>query len=165
MTGSYTNSQAIRIISPETKAISWCESAYFQSVLLEKGRTVKSTYSPLKIIDFTCIINGSTLKGRNEAVKRILNAATKLPIPISPQRGIYMFPTAAAKSQQCIWLAFEHIKGYEERNGMTYIEFNDGTGLFTEASLNTIDSQYKRTSHLIVQLNRKILFGRERNNR
>ena len=164
MTVNYTDSHGIRLISPETKAVSWSDSAYFQSEMLEKEKTVKSKYSPLKIIDFTCMINGSTLKGRNEAVKRILNAATKLPVPISPQRGIYMFPTAAAKSPQCIWLAFEHIKGYEERNAMTYIEFNDGTGLFTEASLNTIDSQYKRTSHLIVQLNRKILFGRERNN-
>lgn len=152
------------IISPETKAMIKVDSPYYRTKIVEGSTAKLSVHWPEQIIDYSCLIHGADLKGRRKSVQTILDSAIKLPIPIVPSSfAIFMFPTASVKSKDCVWLAFHHIKFFQQQGNQTYIGFYDNTGIYVNASERTIDSQYKRTSQLIVHFNRRTLFGNNQN--
>lgn len=144
----------------QTKAIMNKESGYYRSRILEGKRERYAIHKPEQIIENNCLIYGSTLEGRKAAVKDILKSSSKLPIPIAPERGLYMIPTASAKKMDCVWVAYHHIDFYEQRDDKTYIAFTDGSGIYVNTSVSTFDMQYKRMSQVIVHLNRPVIFGR-----
>ncbi|RDW22233.1 competence protein [Oceanobacillus arenosus] len=149
----------VYLVSQKTKAILANDSQYYRSVIIEGDSQQFSSLKAEQIIDNSCILYGSTLDGRRGAVKDILKSTSKLPVPVSQMNGIYMFPTASTKNTECVWLSASHIRDYFLHNDKTYIAFRDGTGIYVNASLSTVDSQFKRMCQVIVQLNRSILFG------
>lgn len=154
------NGRPVFIISQQTKAIMAEDSGYYRAKILE-GETEKlSIHKPFQIIDNSCLVYGASLEGRKTPVKRILNSASKLPIPINVDKGIYMLPTASMKKRDCIWVSYQHIDTFEQRDDMTYIAFRDGTGIYAHTSVSAFDLQYKRTSQVIVHMNKNTLFGK-----
>ncbi|MBY7144698.1 competence protein ComK [Virgibacillus sp. NKC19-3] len=147
------------IIEKQTKAIMTKNTTYYRTQILEGGKKRHSSYTLEHILDQSCIAFGSSLKGRKDAVKEILHSASKLPVPIDTDSGLYMLPTSSLKSNDCVWLAYHHIKFYEGRDDKTFIGFRDGTGIYVNASYNIIDMQHKRTSQLIIYFNREKIFG------
>lgn len=148
-------------ITRETKAIIPLDRNYSRSRIFEGRSKPSSIYTPLQIIDHNCIIHGASWKERQLGVKNILNSNTKLPVPVSPDEGIFMMPTAAVKSRQCIWISYHHVKEYEQIGDQIYVHFHDGTGIFAKTTTQRFDNQYKRTSQVIVHFNRHILFERK----
>lgn len=153
---------SVYIVSVKTKAIFWSEYTYYRSLILEDDVQRRSLHRPEQIIDYSCLLYGSTLEGRRMAVKDVLHSSSKLPIPVIPEQGVYMMPTASIKNKSNAWIAYHHIYRYEKKNSGTYVTFYDGSGCYVEISLNAFDLQYKRTSQLIVHLNRPVLFGQSR---
>ncbi len=151
---------SVYIISPRTKAIILKELTYYRSLIIEENRERKSLHKPEQIIDNSCLVYGSTLEGRKGAVRDILKTSSKLPIPVIPEMGVYMIPTASTKNKSCVWVAYHHIHSYQSHDQCTSIQFNDGSNLLAHTSLNTFDMQYKRTSQIIVHMNRSFLFSR-----
>lgn len=127
------------------------EHTFYQTRVLETGKTCYSEYKPRDILEAGCIQGGSTIEGRQAAAGKLLNTNRMIPIPVYPKRGIYMFPTTSNKSKQCIWLSYYHIHSYEERAAGTHIRFIDGTGMDILVSIYTIDKQYKKTSQVIAE--------------
>ncbi|GGB52056.1 competence protein [Virgibacillus dakarensis] len=144
----------IYVITPQTKAILQKNSAYYRSRVLEIGRERSSIYRPEHILNHNCTINGATLSGRRAAVKHILKACSKLPIPVIPCKDVYMLPTASIKSRDCVWLSYYHVHYYEQRDNKTYVAFRDGSGLYVNASENAVDMQFKKASQVIAQMKR-----------
>lgn len=154
---------SVFIVTQATKAIITKDSSYYRSLILEGPNERHSLHKPEQVLDNSCLLYGSTLAGRRTAAKDILKINNKIPVPVIPDKGVYMLPTSSAKSKDCVWLSYSHIEFFEQRDNKTFIAFNDGSGLYVNASESTIDMQYKRTSQLIVRLNRFILFGRRNN--
>ena len=145
-------------ITKRTQAITHKDSNYFRTII-EEDRETYSSLTAHHIIDFNCKKTGPSLKSRLEIVKDILQSNSKLPVPISPVDGIYMFPTGSMRGDYVAWLAYHHIKDYKQRNDHTYIKFLDDTGLYVKASEHVIDKQYKRTGQVIIHYSRGKLFG------
>lgn len=135
------------------------DSNYFRTEIVEEGRRRHSNYTAEQILDQSCTKFGASLKGRKDAVKEVLNSTSKLPVLVDEGRNIFMFPTASLKNNDCVWLAYHHIKFFEARDDKTYIGFHDGMGIYVNASENVIDMQYKRTSQLIIYFNWRNIFG------
>lgn len=150
----------VYIVSSKTQAIIAKDSDYYRARILEVNNEKLSIHKPEQIIDHSCLIYGSSLKGRRTSVKDILKSATKLPIPVIPDHGVYMIPTASVKNKHCVWVAYHHIDIYEQRDDKTYIMFKDHTGIYVNTSRETFDSQYKRACQVILHLNWHRLFGR-----
>ncbi|MFD1172454.1 competence protein ComK [Oceanobacillus picturae] len=151
---------SVYIITPKTKAIISHESSYYKSLIYETGRERHSIHNPTQIIDNNCLIFGASHEGIKKSVKDILRASSKLPIPVIPQEGVYMMPTASSKNKDCVWISYHQIASYEQQGDKTYISFLDGTGIYASTTESSFDMQYKRTSQLIVHLNRSVIFGR-----
>ncbi|WP_106496092.1 competence protein ComK [Lentibacillus sp. Marseille-P4043] len=148
-------------ITQQTKAIMRKDSAYYRARILEAGQTKDKLciHKPEKILQNSCLINGSSLLGRRTAVKQILKTRSKLPIPVIPEKDVFMLPTASTKSKDCVWLSFYHIEYYEQRDNRTYVSFYDGSGIYVNSSENTIDMQIKKASQVITKMNRPSTFG------
>ncbi|WP_042221455.1 competence protein ComK [Oceanobacillus manasiensis] len=151
---------SVYIITPHTKAIISHESAYYKSLIYETGEERHSIHNPTQIIDNNCLIFGASREGRKKSVKDILGASSKLPLPVIPQVGVYMIPTASSKNKDCVWISYHQVASYEQQGDKTYITFLDGTGIHAATTKSSFDMQYKRTSQLIVHMNRSIIFGR-----
>lgn len=155
MEGSFSSCY---IISQQTKAIMTKDSVYYRSRILEVPRERHSVRSPEQMIDHTCLLYGSTLKGRQEAAKDILRLNSKVPVPAIPDKGVYMMPTHSLRSKDNVWFSFYHIDYFEQRDNRTYVAFHDGTGIYVNTTESRFDMQYKRTSELIAKLNRPFFF-------
>gem|GEM_PF-3167933 len=145
-------------ITKQTKAILMKDSPYYRSEIWEEGRKKYCIDSPLKIIKENC---GGSFNERAAAAQIVLQSNSKLPIVISPEEKIYMFPTESMRGENLILLAYHQIKDYMARDDHTYIKFLDGTGIYVRTSLYIIDQQYKRTSQLIIYDHREQLFGKD----
>ena len=153
--------RAVYIITEQTKAILAEGSGYYRTRILEGNTEKVSIHRPLQIINYSCIVYGSSYEGRRTPVKRILHSASKLPIPVNVEKGIYMVPTASVKNKECVWVSYQHIDTYKQlEDEKLYITFRDGTGIIVPTSKNAFDMQFKRTSQVIVQMNRGTLFGK-----
>ncbi|WP_158595142.1 competence protein ComK [Oceanobacillus piezotolerans] len=146
-------------ITEETKIIRKNDSAYYRSHIIETTKEEPSPYSPTQIINLNCKKYGSTLDGRKEVVSDILKSSSKLPIPVVPQRGIFMIPTASVTSEKCIWVSYHQIKDYDESDDKTIIFFQDGTSTFLNVTPNIFDNQFKRSSQVVVHFFRHTIFG------
>ncbi|WP_085994071.1 competence protein ComK [Oceanobacillus senegalensis] len=154
-------------VTKKTKLIRRNESAYYRSVIMEESvhepKEIYSYQKPEDIINYNCKRFGSTLKGRIEVVKDVLNTTSKVPIPIIPHQGIYIVPTASIKNKDCVWIAYHHIKDYTQIHDKTQVRFYDGTSTVVNTTKAIMDGQYKRASQVIVHFNRNFLFGEGQN--
>ncbi|MFD1036823.1 competence protein ComK [Virgibacillus byunsanensis] len=150
---------AVYIITQQTKAIMTKDSSYYKARILEGQTERYSIHKPEQILDNSCLLYGSTLHGRKEAVKEILKSSSKLPVPVIPDKGVYMLPSSSTKNKDCIWFSYYQIDFYEQRDAKTYVAFNDGTGIYANVSRSAFDSQFKRTSQIIAHQHRSIFFG------
>jgi len=148
------------LITKKTKAIVTNTSAYYRSVILENKQKYYSHHSAEQIIDYNCTLFGESLAGRRTAIKNNFNINNKIPIPVNPNQAVYLMPTSSTKSKDCVWLSYYHIDFYEQYNQKTYVTFMDGTGLYVNASANSIDMQHKRTSQIIARQHRILFFTR-----
>ncbi|HLR09275.1 MAG TPA: competence protein ComK [Bacillota bacterium] len=147
------------MITQETNALIKRHSSYYKTRILDGKGEKHSIYKPEVILHKSCLAYGATFAGRKAAAENILKSKIKLPIPVIPQQGVYMFPTSALKSPHCTWLSYYQIRYFEARDNRTYVEFHDGTHLFVNVSVRALDKQYKRTSQVIAVLNRSLFFG------
>src|SRR5699024_525184 len=116
------------IVSIHTKAILNKDNAYYKTRIYEKKQIWNHVHKADNILKQNCIENGSTVEGRREFARKILSSPIKLPIAICPQLDVYMLPTSSPKSLECVWVAYYHVKKYEERDDKTYIFFRDEIG-------------------------------------
>ncbi|MCF0105397.1 MAG: competence protein ComK [Holdemanella sp.] len=74
-----------------------------------------------------CIKNGSTLKGRTEAFKKLTGARKFIPVFVSDD--IIYFPTASLKACDCLWIRYEAIHHVEYKEKTCILFFKDATRL------------------------------------
>lgn len=147
-------------INKNTKVIfSKGDASRYRSKIFDVNGTEYSIYTPYRIIANSCLINLSSIDGRKSAVKHILGTSSKIPIPVNPKKGIYLFPTASIRNKDCAWFSFYQIESYMPHKGKTYVTFKDGTYVYADISFMAFDRQYKKTSHVIARFHQHIIFG------
>lgn len=156
-----TDVSSVYIITQQTKAILLMkDSTYFKSCIIDDKGERHSTYKPEEIIDHSCLFNFSSLDGRRKSIKNMLRIHSKIPIPVIPGKGVFMFPTASVKSKDCVWLSYYQIERYQQQGDQIYVEFKDGTGLYINTSKKSFDAQFTRTGDLIARMSRSVFFDR-----
>lgn len=147
------------LITNNTKAIYLCDTGYYRSKILENDQELCSVRYPIALLHDSCIEYASSMEGREDAVEKILKTKSKLPVPVDPDNGIYMFPTLSKRNKDCVWLSYYHIDHYQQIDNRTLVTFTDGTSTYAKVSENVLDLQFKRTGQVIAQQHRDRLFG------
>ena len=113
--------------------------------------------SPYKIMEESCKYFGSTYKGRKESSKAILGADYKVPIIIEDTNNLIVFPTAAPKSDDCVWISLKRVKRIEKYDVYsTRIIFDNDREIIVPCSYRSLENQLSRASRLDVIMRKRL---------
>ena len=79
-----------------------------------------------------CLLNGSTLKGRQEAFVYQMKVKKYIPVVVSISRKEIYFPNKSKKAHDCIWINYANIKDVTYFVSTCTITFHDGSKLNCE---------------------------------
>lgn len=135
-------------VNPRTMALIPARNIDYQTIVLESGRKIHVTKSPLQLIKEACRDGGATYEGRYKAVTHKTGIHKKVPIPISQLDQIYAFPTHSAKQFNCHWIFYHHLKAINlAPHKKSIITFCDHQELEIEVSAYVLKQQMLRTAH------------------
>ncbi|WP_053590422.1 competence protein ComK [Bacillus sp. FJAT-22090] len=103
-------------------------------------------YSPLSVQQLlanACIPYASTLEGRIQAIKKMMNYFVKTPLLIDPN-GIAAFPTISYKNLECVWIFNHHFEVESLGKGKSKVTFSNGEAYIVHVSKNVLLKQKQR---------------------
>ena len=87
------------------------ENGYLYTKLYYQNTFYIIKKSPLNILKDSIIGYGSDFQGAKNSSRSYLGGSYSLPLQISGQHGIFMFPTHSFRNLECAWIALDHYKG------------------------------------------------------
>ncbi|AJD92237.1 hypothetical protein JMA_29200 [Jeotgalibacillus malaysiensis] len=140
-------------INQKTMAIRCARHLEYQTHIIESGQSCYSPMTPLQLMDYACIMGGSTYKGRQDSVRYKFSFYSKIPILVNQNEEIIMFPTHSPTHIDNTWISLEHFhKAYEHtERGKAIVEFINGERITVSCSVKTINKQHQRASALMLQ--------------
>ncbi|WP_067841413.1 competence protein ComK [Amphibacillus sediminis] len=109
--------------------------------------------SSRKIIEQACINGGASYQGRIDAMKALFNLKQSVPLPISPEKGIFAFSTKSPIHHSCIWILTQHIRLIDQFEKEAIIHYSNGKSL-------TITMSKRRLDRILAYLYRYHLYFR-----
>lgn len=102
---------------------------------------------PVKeIINYNCLINGSTLKGREEASKFLIGSTYKTPISLNVD--LILIPTHSSTNESCVWINLHNIRTYKKCTKGTLIKFLNHKTIIIKVSFYIFDKQVLKATRL-----------------
>ena len=117
---------------------------------LDKEYTVEK--SPTKLVNESCKNFGSSLIGRQEGTKKLLNISYKAPIIVCEASEIIFFPTSSPRFNDCSWISLNNIKNYYKDKDEVIIEFTNGKSIKISVSFYTLENQIFKATMLASKL-------------
>lgn len=127
-----------------------------KSRVIEENNSYIVNKTPMKIIDNSCKFFGSSYEGRFCGTKTLTGITHKSPIIIEESRKMIFFPTKSPRLDSCIWISFNNILNYEQKENNSIIKFCCGKVLELDISYNIIDNQILRATRLESVLNKRM---------
>jgi len=117
-----------------------------------------------KIMDESCKYFGSTLNGRKEGSKALLNTNYKVPILVEETNEIIFFPTSSPRLKNCAWISLNNIKDYEKDGTGSKIIFKDGQSISLNISYGVLNNQILRSSRLLCLIKERKMLKKSKKN-
>src|SRR5699024_1359081 len=132
----------------------------YDTIVIERERKLYIRQTPLQIIKSSCQKYWSTYEGRRDAVVNQMNFKQKVPIPVSIDKTIYLFPTHSPNHLDNSWIAYEHVARFDKKRNpgqpeQTLVTFKNGYTKTLDVSVHTFESQWQRTFELMYRRDRK----------
>lgn len=161
-----TDMQSAYEVNPVTVAIiaEKVNGYYVSHVIESDGASNYVKQSPVGLIELACKFFGSSLKGRQEGARTILNVKHKVPISIDPSSGMYFFPTASPQRPFCSWISHTYVDRIRKtpENGTEFI-FRNGKSITLDVSYGSMLNQLQRTAQFRYLLEKRIHFKKIKN--
>lgn len=150
------------VINQKTMAILINQDPLYPTKILEDHYVIYCRQTPKEIMTQSCLLGGSTFRGRRLAMEKMLHTKTKLPIPVKPNEGIFLFPTRSPRSVYCEWISFFHVKQFQELKGTkgSTVFFTDDTELQITTSGFSVRRQMQLTGLAIATFYKNEICGR-----
>lgn len=140
------------IITEFTYAIQPVFGEKHQSVIFTEYGLFYSEKKPLTLIKDACEASFSTFEERRRMIAREFHYHFRTPIPISPEHGIYAFPTEAIHSPYCEWYFANNIVQILEIKRGSKVLFRNGSTVATSFPKKLLVNQLERTSRCMYSL-------------
>ena len=116
-----------------------------RSIVYEIDETLIINLDILQIIKNSCLFFGSSLEGRKDGTKYLINCEMKVPIIVEDSKLIIFFPTSSYRGNNCIWISYNNLLKYSKLdNKHTSLFFKDNKKVDIEVKYNIIDNQIVR---------------------
>lgn len=136
------------IINSDTLAIIPCENN--MSLVYEGERVIIVNNKPNNIIKMNCLMNGSTLLGRQKGTENMTGDVYKVPIVVREKDSLIFFPTSSPRLKSVSWINLNNIDRayYDKINRLSVILFINSVRVEFNVSLNIINNQIFRATRL-----------------
>ncbi|WP_102026504.1 competence protein ComK [Salirhabdus sp. Marseille-P4669] len=151
------NTQPNYRITEKTLALLPVRQLDYSTIAIEEDRKIYIQKKPLQLICSACLDNCSTYEGRRAAVEYHTGFKRKVPIPISPSKKLYAFPTLSPSDFGCSWIMANNVNcilpASSQHNAaiQSIIVFHNGLHLEMEESCYVLEKQYQRSVMCIMQ--------------
>lgn len=112
--------------------------------------------SARKVIEHSCRYFGSSYLGRIEGSKSLIKSTYKVPIIIDDLLDIIFFPTSSIRDNNCIWISYNNVVDYCEKDDNCFITFKEDNKIEFPHSYYIIDNQMSRSMKLHCSLLNRI---------
>lgn len=120
----------------------------FKSKIITTRGIFFSKMSVPQLIGKACIQFASTIEGRIQATKKLMNYLVKTPVLIDPNE-FGAFPTMSYKSVECVWI-FNHPFDIEATGkGQSQVTFKNGMSFPVNVSKFVLLKQQQRLNNAI----------------
>lgn len=97
------------------------------------------------IIKNSCLFFGSSLEGRKEGTKALLNCEIKVPIIIEDSKNLIVFPTSSYRSNNNVWISYHNLLKYSKYGPqVTLLSFKNNRNIEVNVKYSIIDNQIIR---------------------
>lgn len=106
----------------------WLESQGRETYVHRGQECIRIQQKSVKLVDSMCREYGRSYEASKEAAVKFLHIRQKVPILVSKQKQLLLFPTQSSESPNCVWINYgmvKNIKRYSDHE--TFVEFHDGT--------------------------------------
>lgn len=131
------------LIDKHTLMLESIFTGVFKSRIITTHGVYLSKMSVNQLLGFACIRFASTLEGRIQAIKKLMNYSIKTPILIDPNE-IGAFPTRSYKNIECVWIFNHHFEIESLGKGKSQITFSNGMSFYLNVSKNVLLKQKQR---------------------
>ena len=99
----------------------------------------------ISIINDSCLYFGSSLAGRRDGTKALMNCEIKVPIIIEDSQNLIFFPTSSYRNSNNVWISYNNLLKYSKNsmNG-TLLFFKQDNKIAIDVRYNIIDNQIIR---------------------
>ena len=127
-----------------------------KSKVMEDSNNYIVEKSSFDVMDHSCKYFGSSYEGRKQGSKDVIGANYKLPIIVEDGRNLVFFPTTSIEDEECMWIAVNKIKKYEQMDfNTTKITFTNNQNIIVPLSYRSIQNQIFRATRLSYILNER----------
>ena len=127
-----------------------------KSKVMEDSNNYIVEKSSFDVMDHSCKYFGSSYEGRKQGSKDVIGANYKLPIIVEDGRNLVFFPTTSIEDEDCMWIAVNKIKKYEQMDfNTTKITFTNNQNIIIPLSYRSIQNQIFRATRLSYILNER----------
>ena len=127
-----------------------------KSKIFENDRTFIINETTGNILKNSCLFFGSSIEGRREAVKHILDVDMKVPIIVENIRDIIFFPVSNCIKKNSTWISYQNLLKYSKFNEFsTVLYFKSGKNIRVDVKYNLIDNQVIRCIKLESLINKR----------
>lgn len=139
------------VVHEGTFAIIGCRGR--KTKVIEEGRVLEFSCSWREILNESCLQYGSSLQGRLDGSKYLLEKGYKTPILISDTKELIFFPLTNIQEAESIWISFSNIIKYSGNKDETTVYFKEGEGVSFPISNYVFDSQFLKAYRLEKMVN------------
>lgn len=130
-----------------------------KSKIFENDRTFIVNEPTGNILKNSCLFFGSSIEGRRDAVKQILEVDMKVPIIVEDIKNMIFFPVSDCVKRNSIWVSYQNLLKYSKFNEFsTVIYFKCGKKVRVDAKYSLIDNQVIRCIKLETLINKRKAF-------
>lgn len=122
---------------------------HYQTKIWDERGIFYSNDTCNQLINAACLRNGSSARGKQEAIRTILQFKQNIPIPISFQQRICAIPSTSSRKWECIWFFYTHIKEFRPCENKTLVRFHNGDELLINSSLYYANQQLWKAGHIL----------------
>ena len=123
-------------------------------LIYSDGSQIQIEENPFAWFSKQILVNGSTLQGRIDAFRRLIQASQKPCILISERSQDLYFPTKGLSNSHCQWYLYQEVISVDKINeSHTDIHTRSGQILTADVNIRTVQLQMKRCVEFLNAIN------------
>ena len=121
---------------------------------------LETKLNPKEILDKMCLLQGSSMKGRVESFKYVMNVQMKIPVLVSLHKECIFFPLHGSSLMNNVWLQYRYIDKLTSLDTPgCIVHFTNGFKMEFDVGARVVYRQMRRCRNFIQRMKSSVYSG------